>query len=166
MMDYNIQDLYNRSSEALINAMKQHIKFIGINSSIRSLDIQFHYIESLQLDNVITKYELLDKQSKRQNLMMEQEFVKQDIILQIHKSIIHALALVDISIRMRNRFSLEMSKTLVQNILKFIIENKSNISIPRDTLTSQIMTVYANLIKSEYKGNTDLVNALSQLMSA
>ena len=165
-MDYNIQDLYNRSSEALINAMKQYVKFIGINSSIRSLDIQFHYIESLQLDNVITKYELLDKQSKRQNLMMEQEFVKQDIILQIHKSIIHALALVDISIRMHNRFSLEMSKTLVQSILKFILENKSNISIPRDTLTSQIMTVYAKLINSEYKSNTDLVNTLSQLMGA
>lgn len=165
MIDYNIQDLYNRSSEALINAMKQYIKFIGINSSIRSIDIQSHYIESLQQDSMIAKYELLDNQSKRQNLMMEQEFVKQDIVLQIHKSIIHALALVDISIRMHNRFSLEMSKTLVQSILKFIIENKSTISIPRDTLTTQIMSVYAKLINSEYKSNIDLVNALSQLMS-
>lgn len=165
MIDYNIQDLYNRSSEALINAMKQYIKFIGINSSIRSIDIQSHYIESLQQDSMIAKYELLDNQSKRQNLMMEQEFVKQDIVLQTHKSIIHALALVDISIRMHNRFSLEMSKTLVQSILKFIIENKSTISIPRDTLTTQIMSVYAKLINSEYKSNIDLVNALSQLMS-
>lgn len=165
MIDYNIQDLYNRSSEALINAMKQYIKFIGINSSIRSIDIQSHYIESLQQDSMIAKYELLDNQSKRQNLMMEQEFVKQDIVLQIHKSIMHALALVDISIRMHNRFSLEMSKTLVQSILKFIIENKSTISIPRDTLTTQIMSVYAKLINSEYKSNIDLVNALSQLMS-
>ena len=164
MMDYNIQDLYNRSTEALINAMKQYVKFIGINSSIRSLDIQFHYLESLPQDNVITKYELLDKQSKRQTLKMEQEIVKQDIISQIQRSIIHTLALVDISVSLRNKFSMEMSNTLIQSILKFITDSKPNISIPKETLLPQIMNSYTKLVLSEFNSNRDLVNALNQLM--
>ena len=103
-MNFNIQDLYNRSSEAPIYAMKQYVNFIGINSSIKSLDFQFHNVESLP-HNMIAKYELLDKQSKRQNLLMEKESVKHDIILHSYKSIILALALVDTSIAMRDDFA-------------------------------------------------------------
>lgn len=164
-MDYRIQDLYNRSSEALVNAMKQYIRFIGINSSIRSLDIQSRYLESLSHDGMITQYEVLNKQSKRQNLLMEQKFVNQDIVLQIHKSIMHALVLVDISIKMHNKFGLEMSKTLLQSILKFIEENKPNILIPIAPLSPQIMNAYANLRNSDYKSNIGLATTLNQLMS-
>lgn len=163
-MNYNIQDLYNRSSEALINALRLNIKLIGINSSIRSLDIQFHYLESLTMDGMIAKYEVLDKQSKRQALIMEQKLVKQDIALQIQTSIMHALTLLDISIRMHSRLGIAMSKTLFQSNLKFIKESNSNILIPLVSMKSQIMNVYVKLIDSEYKNDIDLVNVLNQLM--
>ena len=164
MMNYNIQDLYNRSSEALIYAMKQYVNFIGINSSIKSLDIQFHYVESLP-HNMIAKYELLDKQSKRQNLLMEKESVKQDIILHSYKSIILALALVDTSIAMRDDFGLGMSTTLIQSILKFIQESRHNISIPKDALIPQIMNTSAKLANSDFNSNINLTLCLNQLIS-
>ena len=164
-MNLNIQDLYNRSIEALINAMKQYVNFIGINSSIRSLDIQFHYLESISQNNIITKYELLDKQSKRQNLLIEKETVKQDIISQSYKSIILALALVDTSVAERDKFGLEMSSTLLQSILKFIQENKHNISIPIDALIPQMMSTSANLVKSGLNSNQNLTISLNQLMT-
>lgn len=163
-MNYNIQDLYNRSSEALIYAMKQYVNFIGINSSIKSLDIQFHYVESLP-HNMIAKYELLDKQSKRQNLLMEKESVKQDIILHSYKSIILALALVDTSIAMRDDFGLGMSTTLIQSILKFIQESRHNISIPKDALIPQIMNTSAKLANSDFNSNINLTLCLNQLIS-
>lgn len=164
MMNFNIQDLYNRSSEALIYAMKQYVNFIGINSSIKSLDIQFHYVESLP-HNMIAKYELLDKQSKRQNLLMEKESVKQDIILHSYKSIILALALVDTSIAMRDDFGLGMSTTLIQSILKFIQESRHNISIPKDALIPQIMNTSAKLANSDFNSNINLTLCLNQLIS-
>lgn len=163
-MNFNIQDLYNRSSEALIYAMKQYVNFIGINSSIKSLDIQFHYVESLP-HNMIAKYELLDKQSKRQNLLMEKESVKQDIILHSYKSIILALALVDTSIAMRDDFGLGMSTTLIQSILKFIQESRHNISIPKDALIPQIMNTSAKLANSDFNSNINLTLCLNQLIS-
>lgn len=164
MMNFNIQDLYNRSTEALIYAMKQYVNFIGINSSIKSLDIQFHYVDSLPL-NMIAKYELLDKQSKRQNLLMQKESVKQDIILHSYKSIILALALVDTSIAMRNDFGLGMSTTLIQSILKFIQESRHNISIPKDALIPQIMNTSAKLANSDFNSNINLTLCLNQLIS-
>lgn len=163
-MNFNIQDLYNKSTEALIYAMKQYVNFIGINSSIKSLDIQFHYVESLP-HNMIAKYELLDKQSKRQNLLMEKESVKQDIILHSYKSIILALTLVDTSIAMRNDFGLGMSTTLIQSILKFIQESRHNISIPKDALIPQIMNTSAKLANSDFNSNINLTLCLNQLMS-
>ncbi len=164
MMNFNIQDLYNRSTEALIYAMKQYVNFIGINSSIKSLDIQFHYVDSLP-HNMIAKYELLDKQSKRQNLLMQKESVKQDIILHSYKSIILALALVDTSIAMRNDFGLGMSTTLIQSILKFIQESRHNISIPKDALIPQIMNTSAKLANSDFNSNINLTLCLNQLIS-
>lgn len=164
MMNFNIQDLYNRSTEALIYAMKQYVNFIGINSSIKSLDIQFHYVDSLP-HNMIAKYELLDKQSKRQNLLMQKESVKQDIILHSYKSIILALALVDTSIAMRNDFGLGMSTTLIQSILKFIQESRHNISIPKDALIPQIMNISAKLANSDFNSNINLTLCLNQLIS-
>lgn len=164
MMNFNIQDLYNRSTEALIFAMKQYVNFIGINSSIKSLDIQFHYVDSLP-HNMIAKYELLDKQSKRQNLLMQKESVKQDIILHSYKSIILALALVDTSIAMRNDFGLGMSTTLIQSILKFIQESRHNISIPKDALIPQIMNTSAKLANSDFNSNINLTLCLNQLIS-
>lgn len=163
-MNFNIQDLYNRSTEALIYAMKQYVNFIGINSSIKSLDIQFHYVDSLP-HNMIAKYELLDKQSKRQNLLMQKESVKQDIILHSYKSIILALALVDTSIAMRNDFGLGMSTTLIQSILKFIQESRHNISIPKDALIPQIMNTSAKLANSDFNSNINLTLYLNQLIS-
>ncbi len=163
-MNFNIQDLYNRSTEALIYAMKQYVNFIGINSSIKSLDIQFHYVDSLP-HNMIAKYELLDKQSKRQNLLMQKESVKQDIILHSYKSIILALALVDTSIAMRNDFGLGMSTTLIQSILKFIQESRHNISIPKDALIPQIMNTSAKLANSDFNSNINLTLCLNQLIS-
>lgn len=163
-MNFNIQDLYNRSTEALIYAMKQYVNFIGINSSIKSLDIQFHYVDSLP-HNMIAKYELLDKQSKRQNLLMQKESVKQDIILHSYKSIILALALVDTSIAMRNDFGLGMSTTLIQSILKFIQESRHNISIPKDALIPQIMNISAKLANSDFNSNINLTLCLNQLIS-
>lgn len=165
MMNLNIQDLYNRSIEALINAMKQYVNFIGINSSIRSLDIQFHYLESISQNNVITKYELLDKQSKRQNLLIEKETVKQDIISQSYKSIILALALVDKSIANRDKFGLDLSSTLIHSILKFIQESRQNISIPRDALIPQMMNTSTNLVNSGLNSNINLYVYLNQLMT-
>ena len=164
MMNFNIQDLYNRSTEALIYAMKQYVNFIGINSYIKSLDIQFHYVDSLP-HNMIAKYELLDKQSKRQNLLMQKESVKQDIILHSYKSIILALALVDTSIAMRNDFGLGMSTTLIQSILKFIQESRHNISIPKDALIPQIMNTSAKLANSDFNSNINLTLCLNQLIS-
>ena len=163
-MNFNIQDLYNRSTEALIYAMKQYVNFIGINSYIKSLDIQFHYVDSLP-HNMIAKYELLDKQSKRQNLLMQKESVKQDIILHSYKSIILALALVDTSIAMRNDFGLGMSTTLIQSILKFIQESRHNISIPKDALIPQIMNTSAKLANSDFNSNINLTLCLNQLIS-
>lgn len=163
-MNFNIQDLYNRSTEALIYAMKQYVNFIGINSSIKSLDIQFHYVDSLP-HNMIAKYELLDKQSKRQNLLMQKESVKQDIILHSYKSIILALALVDTSIAMRNDFGLGMSTTLIQSILKFIQESRHNISIPKNALIPQIMNISAKLANSDFNSNINLTLCLNQLIS-
>lgn len=163
-MNFNIQDLYNRSTEALIYAMKQYVNFIGINSSIKSLDIQFHYVDSLP-HNMIAKYELLDKQSKRQNLLMQKESVKQDIILHSYKSIILALALVDTSIAMRNDLGLGMSTTLIQSILKFIQESRHNISIPKDALIPQIMNTSAKLANSDFNSNINLTLCLNQLIS-
>jgi len=165
MINFNIQDLYNRSIEALINAMKQYVNFIGINSSIRSLDIQYHYLESLPQNNVISKYELIDKQSKKQNLLMEKEAVRQTIISQSHKSIILALTLVDTSIMNNNKFGLEMSSTLIQSILKFIQESKHNISIPKNALIPQMMNTSTNLVKLGGDINISLSVYLNQLMN-
>ena len=165
MMNFNIQDLYNQSMEALLNAMKQYVNFISVNSSIRSLDIQVHYLESLPTNNVITKYELLDKQSKRQNLMIEKETVTQYIITETYKSIILALTLVDTTIANRNKFGLEMSATLIQSILKFILESKQNILIPKEPLIPQMMNTSANLVKSGLNSNINLAISLNQLMT-
>lgn len=165
MMNFNIQNLYNQSIEALINAMKQYVTFIGINSSIRSLDIQVNYLESLPNNSVITQYELLNKQSKRQNLMIEKETVTRHIISETYKSIILALTLIDTTIANRNKFGLEMSATLIQSILKFILESKQNILIPKDPLIPQMMNTSANLVKSGLNSNINLAISLNQLMS-
>lgn len=165
MMNFNIQDLYNQSMEALLNAMKQYVNFISVNSSIRSLDIQVHYLESLPTNNVMTKYELLDKQSKRQNLMIEKETVTQYIITETYKSIILALTLVDTTIVNRNKYGLEMSATLIQSILKFILESKQNILIPKEPLIPQMMNTSANLVKSGLNSNINLAISLNQLMT-
>ena len=163
-MNFNIQDLYNKSIEALINAMNQYINFISINSSIRNLDIQFHYLKNLPQNNVVTQYELLNKQSKRQNLMMKKETVKQDIISQSYNSIILALALVDTALENHNNFGLEMSTILIQSILKFIQEIRQNISIPKDVLVPQMMSIGAKLSSSGFKSNIELLVYLHQLM--
>lgn len=164
-MDFKTQDLYNKSTEYLINAMKQYIKFIEINSSLRNLDIQFHYLESLPHSDMITRYEIVDKQCKRQNLMIEKEGVRQNIISQSYNSIMLALALIDTSLAECNRFGLEMSKTLIQSILKFIIDGRPNISIPKDALMPHIMNISTKLVNNPFNSNIELTVYLNQLMS-
>ncbi|MBD5379937.1 MAG: hypothetical protein HDR74_08655 [Bacteroides sp.] len=164
-MDFKTQDLYNKSTEYLINAMEQYIKFIEINSSLRNLDIQFHYLKSLPHNNMMTKYEIIDKQCKRQNLLNEKEMVRQNIISQSYNSIMLALTLIDTSLVECDRFGLEMSKALIQSILKFIIDGRPNISIPKDALMPQVMKIYAKLVNNQFNSYIELTDYLNQLMS-
>lgn len=161
MMD-RVLELFNQSSEALKNAMEQYIRYIGILSSIRNIEIESEYQKRLSQNTMITNFEIINKQAKRISLLMEKESTAQNIVLQVHKSLLSALQLIEISVDSHNSFGIGMSNTLINSILKFILDNNSNISIQMSMLSAQIVKVYTDLVASEFN-NIDLINALNRL---
>lgn len=75
------------------------------------------------------------------------------------------MTLIDTSLAECNRFGLEMSKALIQRILKFIIDGRPNISIPKDALMPQVMNIYAKLVNNQFNSYIELTGYLNQLMS-
>lgn len=161
MMD-RVLELFNQSSEALKNAMEQYIRYVGILSSIRNIEIESEYQKRLSQNTMITNFEIINKQAKRISLLMEKESTAQNIVLQVHKSLLSALQLIEISVDSHNSFGIGMSNTLINSILKFILDNNSNISIQMSMLSAQIVKVSTDLVASEFN-NIDLINALNRL---
>ena len=157
-----IFELFNQSSEALKNAMEQYIRYIGILSSIRNIEIESDYQQRLSQDTMITNFEIINKHARRMSLLLEKESTAQNIVLQTHKSLLLALQLVDFSINTNNKLGIGMAGTLINTILKFTTDNKSTIDISMNMLSHQIITIYDNLLRSDFK-NADLINALNQL---
>lgn len=75
------------------------------------------------------------------------------------------MTLIDTSLAECNRFDLEMSKALIQSILKFIIDGRPNISIPKDALMPQVMNIYVKLVNNQFNSYIELTGYLNQLMS-
>ena len=161
MMD-RIFELFNQSSEALKNAMEQYIRYIGILSSIRNLDIESDYHQRLSQDTMITNFEIINKHARRMSLLLEKESTIQNIVLQTQKALLLALQLIDLSISANNKFGIGMANTLINSILKFVTDNKPTIAISMNMLNYQIMNVYAKLVESKFN-NSDLTSALNQL---
>jgi len=161
MMD-RVLELFNQSSEALKNAMEQYIRYIGILSSIRNLDIESKYQQKLSQDTMITNFEIINKHARRMSLLLEKESTSQNIVLLTQKSLLFALQLVDYSVSYNNKFGIGMASTLINSILKFVTDNKPTIVMSMNILSNQIMKVYAKLVESEFN-NSDLPNALNQL---
>lgn len=161
MMD-RVLELFNQSSEALKNAMEQYIRYVGILSSIRNIEIESDYQQRLSQNTMITNFEIINKQARRISLLMEKESTAQNIVLQVHKSLLSALQLIEISVESHNSFGIGMSNTLINSILKFVLDNNSNISIQMSMLSAQIVKVYTDLVASEFN-NIDLINALNRL---
>lgn len=157
-----VLELFNQSSEALKNAMEQYIRYIGILSSIRNLEIESDYQQRLSHNKMITNFDIINKQARRMSLLMEKESTAQNIIFQVHKSLLSALQLIEFSVRSHNGFGISMSNTLINSILKFVLDNNSNIPIQMNMLSSQIVKVYTDLVASEFN-NIDLINALNRL---
>ena len=161
MMD-RVLELFNQSSEALKNAMEQYIRYVGILSSIRNIEIESNYQQRLSQNTMITNFEIINKQARRISLLMEKESIAQNIVLQVHKSLLSALQLIEISVDSHNSFGIAISNTLINSILKFVLESNSNISIQMNMLSAQIVKVYTDLVASEFN-NIDLINALNRL---
>lgn len=161
MMD-RVLELFNQSSEALKNAMEQYIRYVGILSSIRNIEIESDYQQRLSQNTMITNFEIINKQTRRISLLMEKESTAQNIVFQVHKSLLSALHLIEISVDSHNSFGIGMSSTLINSILRFVLDNNSNISIQMNMLSAQIVKVHTALVASEFN-NIDLINALNQL---
>ncbi len=157
-----ILELFNQSSEALKNAMEQYIRYVGILSSIRNLDIESDYQQRLSQDTMITNFEIINKHARRMSLLLEKESTSQNIVLQTQKSLLFALQLIDYSVSDNNKFGIGMASTLINSILKFVTDNKPTIVMSMNILSNQIMNVYAKLLASAFN-NSDLPNALNQL---
>ena len=157
-----IFELFKLSSEALKNAMEQNIRYIGILSSIRNLEIESDYHQRLSQDTMIANFEIINKQARHISFLMEKESTAQNIILQTHKSLILALQLVDFSIDTTNKLGINMAGTLINTILKFVTENKPTIFISMNMLSYQILQTYTKLEKSNVN-NSELARALNQL---
>lgn len=158
----HIIKLFNESSEAFKNAMEQYIRYIGIVSSIRNLDIESQYQEKMFQYKMITQFEI-NKQAQRMSLLMEKERYSQNIRLQIYNSLSLALTLIEFSISAHNEFGIRLGNMMINSILKFVSDNKSNIQIPMEPLQSRIMAIQSNLTGYGYQ-NIDLINALNQLL--
>lgn len=155
-------ELFNQSSEALKSAMEQYIRYVGILSSIRNIDIETDYQQRLSQGSMITNFEIINKHARRISLLLEKETTAQNIVLQTHRALMFALHLIDYSIRGNNKFGIGMANTLINSILKFVTDNKSTIVISMTMISHQIIDTYDNLLRSDLK-NADLVNALNQL---
>lgn len=68
-----VLELFNQSSEALKNAMEQYIRYVGILSSIRNIEIESDYQQRLSQNTMITNFEIINKQARRISLLMEKE---------------------------------------------------------------------------------------------
>lgn len=157
-----ILELFNQSSEALKNAMEQYIRYVGILSSIRNIEIESDYQQRLSQNTMITNFEIINKQARRMSLLLEKESTSQNIVLQTQKSLLFALQLIDYSVRHNNKFGISMASTLINSILKFVTDNKPTIVMSMNILSNQIINVYEKLVASDFK-NSDLPNALNQL---
>ena len=156
--------LFNQSSEALKSAMEQYIRYVGILSSIRNIDIETDYQQRLSQGSMITNFEIINKHARRISLLLEKDTTAQNIELQTHRSLMFALQLIDYSIRDNNKFGIRMANTLINSILKFVTDNKSTIVISMTILSPQIISTYDNLLQSSVN-KMDLINALNQLMA-
>lgn len=163
MANSTIQDLYNKSSEALIKAMGQYIDYINIKSNIESIDIQSQYLKSLSSDSRIANFEILNWQAKRQYLLIQQEAVTQNIISQLQKSIIYSLSLMSICIDIHDKDGLRLAIVLINNITKFVLDKKSNISIPMNIVILQITELRDKLNRLEVQEKWDAFRALNLL---
>ena len=155
-------ELFNQSSEALKSAMEQYIRYVGILSSIRNIDIETDYQQRLSQGSMITNFEIINKHDRRISLLLEKDTTAQNIVLQTHRSLMLALQLIDYSVRDNNKFGISMANTLINSILKFVTDNKSTIVISMTILSPQIISTYDNLLQSRVN-NMDLTNALNQL---
>lgn len=162
MIGNNIYELYNRASEALINAMGQYMDFLSLKSSINRLNIQLHYWRSLSQNNIVAEFEQLDLYDKRRNLSERQNIVIQNIVNKTQQSIIYALALIERSIEEQSKIGLDIGEKMINSIVRFIKDNKSNIAIPINIAMPEILNIRSKLINAGYR-NIELFSGLNQL---